>query len=126
MARKQNISRKLKLEVRSAYAGCVCCGTWDARDTGHVIAEARGGSLDISNLRLMCSYCNGALRSANAEFSAYATPNDGTRAIVETNRAAWINYCNAAIAYWNAEDQKDNGIIKNNPYKKPKAYAAPL
>jgi hypothetical protein len=126
MASKAKISAKVKEKVRATYAGCVCCGQWDARDTGHVIAEARGGSLDLSNLRLMCSYCNGALRSANVEFARYATPNDGARAIVETNRAAWIAYCNAAIKFWDAQDRVDSGKIATNPYKKPKAYSAPL
>jgi hypothetical protein len=123
---KQKISRKIKIEVRATYAGCVCCGTWDAFDTGHVIAETRGGSLDMVNLRKMCDRCNGALRSANAEFARYATPNDGARAAVETNRAAWFAYCDAAIAYWDAQDKVEAGVIKSHPYKKPKPYAAPL
>ena len=126
MGSKASISTKIKATVRATYAGCVCCGQWDARDTGHMVAESRGGSLDLSNLRLMCSYCNGALRSANVEFARYATPNDGTRAIVETNRTAWIVYCNDAIKYWKANDLVINGNCNCNPYKKPKPYTAPI
>lgn len=125
-AKKASISRNTKLKVRAAYDGCVCCGTYDAFDTGHVIAEARGGSLAMSNLRLMCDRCNGALRSANAEFARYATPNDGQRAIVETNRAAWFSYCDEAISYWEAQDKLNAGKIKRNPYKKPAPYKAPI
>ena len=123
---KLTVSRKIKDTVRSTYAGCVCCGTWDAFDTGHVVSEARGGTLDLVNLRLMCDRCNGALRSANAEFSRYATPNDGQRAVVETNRAAWFAYCDAAIAYWDAQSRVEKGKAKRNPYKKPAPYAAPI
>jgi hypothetical protein len=123
---KLTISRKIKLAVRASYAGCVCCGTWDAFDTGHVVSEKRGGTLEMVNLRLMCDRCNGALSSANAEFARYATPNDGARAVVETNRAAWFAYCDAAIKFWDAQTKVDAGEIKRNPYKKPKAYAAPL
>lgn len=123
---KLTISRKIKDTVRSTYAGCVCCGTWDAFDTGHVVSEARGGTLDLVNLRLMCDRCNGALRSANAEFSTYAAPNDGQRAVVETNRAAWFAYCDQAIKFWDAQDKVVSGKAKRNPYKKPKPYAAPI
>ena len=126
MGKKAHIPAKIKATVRATYAGCVCCGQWDSRDTGHMVAESRGGSLDLSNLRLMCSYCNGALRSANVEFAVYATPNDGIRAIVETNRAAWIVYCNDAIKYWKANDLVINGKRNCNPYKKPKPYTAPI
>ncbi len=126
MSKKASVSDKIKRELRATYAGCVCCGTWDARDSGHVVSEKRGGSLDIANLRLMCGYCNGALRSANCRFASYATPNDGNRATVETNRAAWIAYCNAEIRFWDAEDRVVKGSSKNNPYTRPKPYVAPM
>jgi hypothetical protein len=123
---KKKISDKIKLAIRASYAGCVCCGTYDAFDTGHVIAESRGGSLDLSNLRLMCDRCNGAIHTANCRFARYATPNDGTRAIVETNRAAWFSYCDEEIRYWNAEDRVVKGLSKINPYRRPAAYVAPM
>jgi hypothetical protein len=123
---KAKISDKIKTAIRATYAGCVCCGQWDSRDCGHVIAESRGGSLDLSNLRLMCSFCNTAAGNANLEFAQYATPNDGARAVVETNRAAWVDYANAAKRYWEAQDRVSKGIVPNNPYRKPKPYAAPL
>ena len=123
---KLTVTRKIKTSVRAAYSACVCCGTWDAFDTGHMVAEARGGSLDLINLRLMCDRCNGALRSGNAEFARYAEPNDGDRPTVETNRASWFAYCDAAIKFWDAQDKVDSGKIATNPYKKPKAYSAPL
>jgi hypothetical protein len=126
MSKKAAISDKIKLAVRASYAGCVCCGTYDAFDTGHVIAESRGGSLDISNLRLMCDRCNGAIRNANCRFARYATPNDGVRAVVETNRAAWFSYCDEEIRFWDAEDRVVKGQSKNNPYRRPAAYVAPM
>lgn len=123
---KAKVSDKTKTALRALYPACVCCGQWDARDSGHVIAENRGGGVDIANLRLMCSYCNGALRNANVQFAQYATPNDGTRALVETNRAAWITYCNAAIRFYTGEDNVNSGKCLANPYKRPKPYSAPL
>ncbi len=125
---KAKISDKIKNTVRATYAGCVCCGQWDSRDCGHLIAESRGGSLDLSNLRLMCSFCNTSAGAGNAnlEFAKYATPNDGQRAIVETNRAAWVAYANAARNFWEGQDRVSNGIVASNPYRKPKPYAAPL
>jgi hypothetical protein len=123
---KAKISDKIKSAIRATYAGCVCCGQWDSRDCGHVIAESRGGSLDLSNLRLMCSFCNTAAGNANLEFAQYATPNDGARAIVETNRAAWIAYTNAAKRFWEGQDRVSASIAASNPYRKPKPYAAPL
>lgn len=126
MSKKAAIPAKVKLAVRASYAGCVCCGTYDAFDTGHVIAESRGGSLDLSNLRLMCDRCNGAIRNANCQFARYATPNDGARAVVETNRAAWFAYCDLEIRYWDAEDRVIKGKAKQNPYKRPAPFSAPI
>jgi phage terminase large subunit GpA-like protein len=123
---KVTISNKIKNHIRAAYRGCVCCGTWDAFDTGHVVSESRGGSLDIQNLRLMCDRCNGAIRNANFRMARYATPNDGQRAIVETNRAAWFSYCDAEIKFWKAQDNCEAGKIKANPYRRPPPYAAPI
>lgn len=74
----------------------------------------------------MCDRCNGALRSASCRFARYATPNDGTRAVVETNRAAWFSYCDAEIRFWDAEDRVVKGQSKNNPYSRPAAYVAPM
>jgi hypothetical protein len=122
---KKRISNRLKAMVRASYAGCVCCGTWDAFDTGHVVSENRGGTLDLDNLRLMCDRCNGAIRNANCRFARYATPNDGTRAVVETNRAAWFAYCDAEIKYWDAQDRVAVKSSKQNPYRRPEPYAAP-
>jgi len=126
MSKKASIPAKVKLEVRASYEGCVCCGTWDSRDCGHIISESRGGSLALSNLVLMCATCNGALGNANARFAAYATPNNGERAIVSTNRAAWFLYCDAELAYWKAEDRVAKGESKKNPYRRPKPYSASI
>lgn len=123
---KKSIKDSTKATVRATYAGCICCGTWDAFDTGHVISEARGGSLDMSNLRLMCDRCNGAIGSANFRVQRYATPNEGQRAVVESNRAAWFTYCDAERAFWDAEDRVAAQKIACNPYKRPAPYIAPI
>jgi hypothetical protein len=118
---KQKISDKTKLAIRAKYVGCVCCGTWDAWDSGHIISEKRGGSIDESNLVLMCARCNGALGNANARFSQYATPTE-SRAEIETNRAGWFSYCDAEKKFWDASDKLGQGKIKQNPYRRPKPH----
>jgi len=123
---KQKISDKIKNAIRAKYAGCVCCGTWDAWDCGHIISEKRGGSIDESNLVRMCERCNGALNDANARFSSYATLGTESRAQIETNRAAWFAYCDAEKKFWNASDKLAEGKIKQNPYRRPKPYIAEI
>ena len=122
---KQKISPAMKKLIRAKYAGCVCCGTWDAFDCGHIISEKRGGSIDESNLLKMCARCNGALGDSNARFSLYATPTE-SRAEIETNRAAWFTYCDAENKFWKASDQFAKGKIKQNPYRRPEPYIAAI
>lgn len=66
---KANIPRALREQVWIIYAGrvfqCKCIVQWCQNTmtvfdfhVGHDIPESRGGSLDISNLRPICSRCN--------------------------------------------------------------------
>ena len=74
--KKQSIPKKVKDDVWNTYIGegiakhkCLCCKkvTIDKTrfDCGHVISEKNGGTLEISNLRPICSACNGSMRSEN-------------------------------------------------------------
>jgi len=67
--RKATIPKVLKQHVWNRYIGvkigekeCCCCNknkiTQMSYHCGHVISEANGGSLDIYNLRPICSSCN--------------------------------------------------------------------
>jgi len=52
-----------------AEAKCYCCKSTVIHVTnfhcGHVIAEANGGTLDISNLRPICAPCNSSMGKRN-------------------------------------------------------------
>lgn len=70
--RRKNIPKHVKTLVWNLHMGvdkleskCLSCRQEkvDARnfDCGHVIAEAKGGSMNISNLRPICRACNGSM-----------------------------------------------------------------
>jgi len=121
MAKKDTIAATLKLAVRDARNCCAACGTPDAFDCGHIVAEKRGGKAELSNLILMCDRCNGALNHANFEFIATANYTESWSEI-QRNRAAFFKYADAAKLYWAAQDKLAKGEIKANPYRKPKAF----
>ncbi len=70
--RRKNIPKHIKTLVWNKYIGvdiaqadCVCCRSQKINvrsfHCGHVIAESRGGDLNINNLRPICAECNGAM-----------------------------------------------------------------
>jgi uncharacterized protein VirK/YbjX len=76
--KKQKISRALKVKCWDTYIGvnigkakCLCCSHSDITqhnfECGHVIAESKGGTLDISNLRPICNVCNSSMGTTNME-----------------------------------------------------------
>jgi hypothetical protein len=121
MAKKEKISAALKLAVRDARNCCAACGTPDAFDCGHIVAETRGGKAELSNLILMCDRCNGALNHANFEFIATANYTESWT-VIQHNRAAFFAYADKAKLYWAAQDKLAKGEINSNPYRKPKAF----
>ena len=80
---KQTISHTLKIKCWDTHIGvdigrtkCLCCNhnyiTQHNFHCGHVIAEANGGTLDIDNLRPICSACNNSMRTRNMnEFKSH-------------------------------------------------------
>ena len=67
--RKKTIPKSLKRAVWDEWIGeeigitkCLCCNHQDIRQIefhcGHVIAETRGGTLSVQNLRPICAQCN--------------------------------------------------------------------
>jgi 5-methylcytosine-specific restriction endonuclease McrA len=67
--KKQKIPAKVRMDVWSTYIGaqiaqhrCICCKKVTIKQTefevGHVISERNGGTLEINNLRPICSVCN--------------------------------------------------------------------
>jgi hypothetical protein len=74
--KKQNIPKSVKTHVWDLYIGshinehrCICCKKTLIKvtyfDVGHVIAEKNGGTLEISNLRPICSVCNYSMGTEN-------------------------------------------------------------
>jgi 5-methylcytosine-specific restriction endonuclease McrA len=75
---KKNIPKQVKTEVWNTHIGddimkhkCLCCKKVTIKNTdfvvGHVISEANGGNLNISNLRPICSSCNYSMGTINME-----------------------------------------------------------
>jgi 5-methylcytosine-specific restriction endonuclease McrA len=74
--KKQKIPKSVRTHVWELYIGqhinehrCLCCKKTLIKitsfDVGHVIAESNGGTLEINNLRPICSVCNHAMQSMN-------------------------------------------------------------
>lgn len=74
--KKQSISESKKTDVWNTYVGedigismCKCCKIKQISSrrfhVGHVIAESKGGTLDIYNLRPICDKCNLSMGTKN-------------------------------------------------------------
>ena len=103
--KKARIPAATRALVTARHTCCVACGTWDASDMGHLIAESRGGSIESDNLVLMCHSCNTKQADANVVFGAFASYTE-TPALIISRRAYWARYCSAA-----------RGTAKLKPYK---------
>lgn len=76
--RKKNISSTIKRLVWNTHIGedigktkCLCCKTTDITqisfNCGHIIAEANGGELIVSNLKPICQNCNSSMGTKNMD-----------------------------------------------------------
>jgi flagellar biosynthesis GTPase FlhF len=74
--KKASIPKKVKTDVWNTYIGadinkhrCLCCKKTIISNTdfdvGHVMSESCGGTLEICNLRPICSACNHAMGTQN-------------------------------------------------------------
>lgn len=74
--KKQKIPPNLKLQVWDKWIGidkgktkCLCCNYRDIYQAsfscGHVIAESRGGKLELNNLKPICGSCNSSMGVMN-------------------------------------------------------------
>ena len=74
--KKIKIPSKVRLDVWATYIGediakhkCICCKRVTIKQTefevGHVLSEAHGGTLEINNLRPICSVCNKSMGARN-------------------------------------------------------------
>lgn len=97
MTKKARIPAPIRRHVMSAFTCCAACGTWDARECGHLVAESRGGAMVAENFVRLCDVCNTAQGNANVAFRGYAAYTE-SRAEIESRRAYWARYCKAAAA----------------------------
>lgn len=76
--KKKSIPKKIKELVWNNHIGhdiasamCTCCEKTPIKNTefhcGHVLAEANGGTLDITNLRPICAGCNLSMGTQNMD-----------------------------------------------------------
>ena len=76
LRKKIKIPNKVRIDVWATYIGediakhkCICCKRVTIRQTefevGHVLSEAHGGTLEINNLRPICSVCNKSMGARN-------------------------------------------------------------
>ncbi len=74
--KKKSISKSLRMEVWKTYIGmekgmskCLCCKSKDIYQMdfhcGHIIAEAKGGETNLSNLKPICKNCNLSMGTIN-------------------------------------------------------------
>ena len=82
MAKKSRIPAKIRNEVFARFNCCAACGTWDAREAGHLVSEANGGAMVLENFVRLCDVCNKVQGTANVVFRAYA-PYSEARAEIE-------------------------------------------
>lgn len=94
---KARITSEIKAYVMSTFNCCVACGTWDADECGHIIAESKGGAMVKENFVRLCGSCNRMQGTATVKFKAYATYTESP-ATIRTNRAYWAKYVKAAAA----------------------------
>lgn len=102
MTRKAHIPAEIKAHVMTAYACCVACGTWEADECGHIVAESKGGEMVKENFVRLCGFCNRKQGTATVAFKMFAQPSSDSmtlgehKARVTTNRAYWSRYCGVA------------------------------
>lgn len=75
-AKKQTISKAKKISVWETHVGknigcckCFCCKTHEITQMnfacGHILSEHEGGTLDVNNLRPVCTTCNSSMGTKN-------------------------------------------------------------
>ena len=95
MAKKSHIPASIRTHVMAQYSCCVACGTWDANECGHIVAEANGGAMTKENFVRLCGSCNRVQGTRSVAFGAYAEYTE-SRALIESRRAYWSRYCGRA------------------------------
>ena len=121
--------------VKAAFGyTCAACGVRDDAilEADHWAAY-NGNNTVLENAVCLCGPCNRAkgkvtmihkpIKPRNSKLSAASV--DEYIMQVAYNRGVWAEYCANVKGYSAAQAKVVSGKAKNNPYKKPKEYAAP-
>lgn len=95
MSKKAAIPAAIKAQVFAQFDCCAACGTWDADECGHIVAESKGGEMSIDNFVRLCGSCNRKQANRNVVFAAFATLTE-SRALIQSRRAYWEKYLGAS------------------------------
>lgn len=102
MSKKAYIPATILNRVFNSFDGCVACGSREATECGHLVAEARGGAMVPENFVRLCGACNRTQGTASVAFAAYAPAIPFSMSygdaltLISTRRAYWAKYCRAA------------------------------
>ena len=91
---KAHIPAAIKTAVMSTFTCCVACGTWDADECGHIVAESNGGAMVVDNFVRLCGSCNRKQANRSVCFAAFATYTESP-ALIRSRRAYWAKYLGA-------------------------------
>lgn len=82
--RKDERARKLRIQIQGSFTKeefetikqaygniCLCCGSNDNIHADHVIALAKGGLNDITNIQPLCSMCNSIKHTKHIDFRMF-------------------------------------------------------
>ena len=105
MAKKEHIPAEIRAHIEAKFDCCVACGTWDADNAAHMVAESNGGAMVKENFVRLCGVCNRIQAQASVAFAGFA-PYTLEPATIISRRAYWAKYCGAA-----------RGKAKIKPYK---------
>jgi len=92
---KAYVPASIRKEIFARFDCCAACGTWDADQVGHIVAEANGGEMSANNMMRLCGSCNQAQGTATVIIGTYATRTESPSTILP-RRKAWSKYCAAA------------------------------
>lgn len=92
---KAYVPTNIRKEVFERFDCCAACGTWDADQCGHIVAESNGGEMSANNMMRLCGSCNQAQGTATVIIASYATRTESSVTII-AQRKAWAKYCGHA------------------------------
>lgn len=94
MSKKASIPAAIKAGVMSRFTACAACGTWDADECGHIVAESNGGAMVLDNFVRLCGSCNRVQANRSVVFAAFANYTESP-ALIRSRRAYWAKYLGA-------------------------------